>query len=459
MGDLTDADPLVVAAFLGEEGSVAGMMRAKPRPTPFVSGTAIVAGAKAGHERVCECLLRSKADVNSDFAGESLSIFFKQHGNMAVIPVYVRNGLNPNGSYAGRIFEKCADQGEAHGENAVKILLQYKLDPHSEYGYKGLQLSSQSGHTACVKLLLEARSDPMHPMGLQSLQTAVLMGQFKVVNMLLKASADASSRQGNEALNCAVHIGNNSLVKLLLTSHADPSSGLPAAAFRGNFNFVQMLIEQKADARSRQKAMKEAARCGHQMILENLMATGLNPGSSAADSALRLAQSRLKLETLNNQGNSTGREFNGIKGIINLLESRGVQRQLALRDPSQAAGAVTWTTFDGRRESCKPPNGPTPTPSHLHEWDFTAVKFKPCQTSFGSDGLPALPPTLPGHMGITSKLIRDAQSGGRPMLSHSKTHDMFKEFTSSVGSRPSSPQRTADSGPRFRARSSPAQKR
>lgn len=378
---------------------------------------------------------------------------------MAVIPVYVRNGINPNGLYAGRIFEKCADKGLAHGENAVKILLQYKLDPHSEYGYKGLQLSSQSGHTACVKLLLEAKSDPMHPMGLQALQTASLMGQFKVVNMLLKASADASSRQGNEALNCAVHIGNNSLVKLLLTSHADPSSGLPAAAFRGNFNFVQMLIEQKADAKSRQKAMKEAARCGHQMILENLMATGLNPASHAADSALRLAQCKLKLEMLNGQGNPAGREFNGLKGIISTLESKGVQRQLALPNPSHAGGAMTWTTFDGKRESCKPAPGPTPHPSHLHEWDFTAVQFKPCATSFGCDGLPALPPTLPGQMGISSKMIRDAQSSSRPMFSHSKTHDMYKEFTSNQSSRPSSPQRTVESGPRFRARSAPTRKR
>jgi len=124
---------------------------------------------------------------------------------------------------------------------------------------------------------------------MEALKTASLMGQYKVVKVLLAAKSDASSKEGNGALHMATHIGNTSLVNLLLEYHSDPSSGLAAAAFRNNVEFVKTLLNHKADGKSRRKALKEAARYGHQQIMQVLLKHGVDTSTPEADSALRLA--------------------------------------------------------------------------------------------------------------------------------------------------------------------------
>jgi len=280
-------EPLVISAGLGEEGNVMGLMRSKP--SPRVSGAAMIYAAQCGHEKVVQALLKGKADVHSPQAAQALEIFVKEMLVLAAVPMFLKFGLDARSRAAGSVLEFAADRGQGDGIMAVNTLLKHRADPTSEVGYKSLQLASQAGHEVIVHSLVEARSDPTSHSGMESLKTASLMGQFKVVKILLAAQADASSKEGNDALHCAVHVGNDSLVKLLLSNNSDPSSGLPAAAFRGNANFVKLLLEQQADASSRKKAMKEAARFGHQAILQHLFRSGVDTASSAGDSALRLA--------------------------------------------------------------------------------------------------------------------------------------------------------------------------
>lgn len=283
-----EQEMLVICAGLGEEGAVQGYMKAKP--TLEVSGRAMIAAARQSHEKICQLLLKFKADVNSEHTALALDIFVKQLGNLAVVPMFLQAGLSASSKISGAIFEHAADEGKVHGAVAVNKFLEYKLNPCSEVGYKGLQLAAQNGHEGIVKSLLVAKSSPTSHAGGQALQTASLMGQFKVVQMLLAYGADASSKEGSDALNCASHIGNHSLLHLLLDHNADPSCGLAAAAFRGNHKFVKDLLAASADAPSQNKALKEAARFGHQEIMKTLLRGGADTlTAQAGDSALRLA--------------------------------------------------------------------------------------------------------------------------------------------------------------------------
>jgi len=308
---VVEQEPLVISAALGEEGQVTGLMKAKP--SPEVSGRAMIAAARCGHEKVTEILLKHKADVNSEQGALCLDIFIGQHDAIGVGTMFLRYGLRTSSRIAARMLEYASDQGLGHGLKAVQELLKYRLNPTSEMGYKGLQLASQSGHEAIVKTLLDARASPTSRAGAVSLQTASLMGQFKVVKILLEAQGDASSKEGNDALNCAVHIGNDSLVKLLLNATANPASGLPAAAFRGNHKFVQLLLAREADPASKKKALREAARFGHQEIMHTLLQSGVDTHSRAGDAALRLAV-------------SSGRDPQVKSEIVQALVAHGARR-------------------------------------------------------------------------------------------------------------------------------------
>lgn len=287
-GDETvEEEQLVISSSIGEDGNIAALMKTKPPPE--VIGRAMIASARSGYEKIVSILLKSKADANSAQAAQALDIFVKEKDMLQVIPVFLQYGLRPESAIGGSIFEFAADKGKGHGIKGVQEFLKYKLNPESDAGYKGLTLAAQSGHEAIVRCLLVARASPTSHAGGESLKSASFMGQFKVVNILLDGKADASSTEGCAALNCAVHIGNNSLVELLLDHGANPSSGLPAASFRGNLKFVKLLLEEKADASSRKKAMKEAARFGHEDIMSALLRSGTDTSSSAGDSALRLA--------------------------------------------------------------------------------------------------------------------------------------------------------------------------
>jgi hypothetical protein len=292
-----EADPIVLAAWLGEEGTVRGMMKAKELPAEVISA-AFLAASEQGHQKLVDVMFTCKADVNSQYAATGLVKFFiGQQEALDVVPMFIRRGLHPMSRAAGEVFEYACDKGKAAGLKTCGLLLSKGLRPNEQFGVKGLQLAAQGGHDKIVHAILDAKADVTSENGGLSLRAACLMGQYKVVTMLIAAGADASSHVGNEALHAAVSIGNQSIVKLLIASQSDPSSGLPVAAFRGNETFIKLLLEARADAKSKQKALKEAARFGHQSILTLLYDSGVQLVSKEGVAALRLSHAMANAES------------------------------------------------------------------------------------------------------------------------------------------------------------------
>merc|ERR1712070_258152 len=130
-----------------------------------------VAAGRCGHEKVTEILLKLKADVNSHEAAQALEHFIRDHDRYHMVSMFCRSGLSPHSHISGSIFERAADHGKGDGIRAVQVFLDYKLNPTSNSGYKGLQLASQSGHEAVVKALLTAKANTTSHEGAQALMT------------------------------------------------------------------------------------------------------------------------------------------------------------------------------------------------------------------------------------------------------------------------------------------------
>jgi len=314
-------DPLVIAAFLGEDGNVRAQMKAK-RIDAATVGAAVFAAGGAGHQKVVETLLKCKADVNSDSAARTLELFVHQQERLEVVPMFLQFGLSSQSKVAGSIFEYAADKGKAAGIKVIRMLLDNGLRPDSEAGGKGLQLASQAGHSEIVNAILEAKADACSHDGGLALRGAAIMGQEKVVHALLKAGVMASSQEGNEALKCAVNINSNTIVKLLLVANSNPSYALPMAAFRSNAKLVKLLLEIRADAKSKRKAMKEAARFGHEKILNLLLAEGVETMCPEGVSALRLTDSALRMNC------EAPKMLEKKAGVLEILEMQGTRRLL-----------------------------------------------------------------------------------------------------------------------------------
>lgn len=314
-------DPLVVSAWLGEDRTVRSLMKAKKNDAAILD-SAVLAAGEAGHLRVVETLLKGKADVNSDAATRTLLNFVTQQDRLEVVPLFLQCGLGANSKTAGTIFEYAANKGKASGDKVVHMLLDNGFRPDSEAGGKGLQLAAQEGHEEIVKALFEAKADPGSHDGGLALRGAAIMGQVKVVHLLLKFGVMASSQEGNDALKCAVNIDSKTIVKLLLVANSDPSYALPMAAFRSNAKLAKLLLELKADAKSKRKAMKEAARYGHETILNLLVDEGTEIVSREGEAAWRMTDCALRMNCENTY------MLEKKAGVLDILETRSSRRVL-----------------------------------------------------------------------------------------------------------------------------------
>jgi hypothetical protein len=253
--------------------------------------------------------------------------------------MFLKYGMNAQSKVCCSIFEYSADKGKASGAKTVNLLLKNGLRPNSEAGGKGLQLACQAGHLEIVTAILEAKADiHSHYSGL-ALRGAAIMGQEKVVKLLLEAGCSASSDEGNEALRCAVNIQNHTIVNMLLDADSDPSKSLPMAAFKANVKLVKLLLksqkerlkqmgyedrveQERAIAKSKRKAMKEAARFGHEKILSLLFDQGVETLCSEADTAMRVTESALTMYC------EKPKMLNKRVGVLDALEMHGARRLL-----------------------------------------------------------------------------------------------------------------------------------
>lgn len=313
-------DPLVVAAWLGEDGNVRPLMR--DTVDPATVGAALLAAGQAGHQKVVETLLKCKAEVNSKASAQTLEIFVHQQERLEVVPMFLTFGLSPQSKTAGGVFEFAAEKGKAAGNRITRMLLDKGLRADSEAGFRGLQLASQAGHEDIVNMILEAKADPGSRDGGLALREAAIMGQVKVAHALLKAGAVASSEEGNEALKCAVKINSNTMIKLLLVANSDPSYALPMAAFRSNEKLVKLLLELKADAKAKRKALKEAARFGHEKVLSLLLDEGTENLCREGEAAFRMTASALKMNC------EAPKMLEKKAGVLEILDMYGTRRLL-----------------------------------------------------------------------------------------------------------------------------------
>jgi hypothetical protein len=331
-------DPLVVAAWIGESSNVKSLYRARKPDAATVEKAVLIAGQN-GHQKVIETLLECRADVHSDAVARTLDVFVHQQERLEVVPMFLKYGMSAQSKVCSSIFEYSADKGKTAGAKTVRLLLTNGLRPNSEAGGKGLQLACQAGHLEIVTAILEAKADiHSHYSGL-ALRGAAIMGQEKVVKQLLEAGIVASSDEGNEALRCAVNIQNHTIVNLLLDAASDPSKSLPMAAFRSNVKLVKLLLktqkerlkqidyehraeQERAIAKSKRKAMKEAARFGHEAILNLLFEKGVETLCSEADSAIRMTESALIMNF--EKPRTLSKKF----GVLEALDAHGARRLL-----------------------------------------------------------------------------------------------------------------------------------
>lgn len=205
----------------------------------------------------------------------------------------------------------------------VKLLLERGLDPNWEGGYyhTSLQAAARMGHTDIVKLLIAAGADPNKAGGSHStpLWAAVQYQRGEMVKLLIAHGADANPPASYwphartyypSLVQMAIAMDDMSIVKSLIDrgAHINPApserhSHFPAiieACHRGNPAMVRLLLTYGADPRilgpmkphviphyypavEKTSALHMACKMGHQEVVQELLAYGVDLESSDID--------------------------------------------------------------------------------------------------------------------------------------------------------------------------------
>ena len=193
-------------------------------------GTALMAAARNGDEKMALLLVDRGADINC-------------FGGLAV--------ANP--------LQAACSSGS---EPLVRFLIQRgaKVNPNLEGKIHDtpLQVACESGNQNLVRLLIEAGADINICQGAYgyALQAAASRGHHQIVALLLEEGANANAKGGQygTALQAAAARGSESITRLLLDSGADPNiqgggfrDALRAAAWRQHQSIFNLLLERGAD--------------------------------------------------------------------------------------------------------------------------------------------------------------------------------------------------------------------
>lgn len=205
----------------------------------------------------------------------------------------------------------------------VKLLLGRGLDPNFEGGYyhTSLQAAARMGHTDIVKLLIAAGADPNKAGGKYStpLWAAVQYQQGDMFKLLIAHGADANPPASYwplartyypSLIQMAIAMDDMSIVQSLIDrgAHINPApserhSHFPAiieACNRGNPAMVRLLLTYGADPRilgpmkphviphyypavEKTSALHMACKMGHQEVVKELLAYGVDLESSDND--------------------------------------------------------------------------------------------------------------------------------------------------------------------------------
>ena len=195
-----------------------------------IYGTALVAAARNGDEKMVILLVDRGADINC-------------FGGLAV--------ANP-------LQAACSSSSES----LVRFLIAKgaKVNPNLQGRNHDtpLQVACESGNQNLVRLLIEAGADINVCQGGYgyALQAAASRGHHQIVALLLDEGANVNAKGGHygTALQAAAARGLESITRLLLDSGADPNihsggfrDALRAAAWRQHQSIFDLLLERGAD--------------------------------------------------------------------------------------------------------------------------------------------------------------------------------------------------------------------
>lgn len=224
-----------------------------------IYGTALVAAARNGDEKMVLLLVDRGADINC-------------FGGLAV--------ANP--------LQAACSSGS---EPLVRLLIESgaKVNPNLEGRNHDtpLQVACESGNQNLVRLLIQAGADFNVCQGAYgyALQAAASRGHHQVVSLLLDEGADVNAKGGHygTALQAAVAKGSESITRLLLDSGADPNiqgggfrDPLRAAAWRQHQSIFDLLLEHGADVDLSVRLLRDGSsisgRPDHELLADSIHA-------------------------------------------------------------------------------------------------------------------------------------------------------------------------------------------
>lgn len=193
-------------------------------------GTALVAAASKGDERMVRLLVNGGADINC-FGGLVFGTPLEAacfSGSEPIVRLLLENGALVNPTVGGGKYDTA------------------------------LQVACEFGHEAVVRLLIRSGAQVNARGGGygHALQAAAAKGQYDISVLLLDQGADVNVQGGNygSALQAAAATGSEKVARLLLDAGADPNirgggfrDALRASAWRHEQSIFDLLLERGAD--------------------------------------------------------------------------------------------------------------------------------------------------------------------------------------------------------------------
>ncbi|CAI9634949.1 hypothetical protein GT037_008008 [Alternaria burnsii] len=161
-----------------------------------------------------------------------------------------------------------------------------------------LQAATSRGNEKVVEILIASGADVNCKRGSHgtALQAAAFLGHTKIVDMLMANGADVNCDAGSfgTALQSAAWCGHEVVVDMLIANGADiryhanriGSTALTGSAMNGHGNIVSKLLKVDVDNRTLNfrsglgTALYQAARKGHEQIVEELFQVGADHGDA-----------------------------------------------------------------------------------------------------------------------------------------------------------------------------------
>ncbi|KAF5586650.1 CAMK kinase [Fusarium pseudoanthophilum] len=316
--------PLISAARSGSEAVAKLLLNhgAHTEATDKSGGTPLIWAARAGSEGVVEHLIHHGADVNvSEYSGFTPLREARKKGHGAVEKLLLRAGASYDGSSSELSWplHEAAQRGYC---DRMRVILRQEgvnIEDKDSLGCTPLILAAREGRTAAADLLIRhgANVEAFDHWNHTPLMAAADQGRTSMVMTLTRNGADVLARdtEGNTSLSLAsrrgyigtvvclcsrnapvnssnnngetplflaVKNGHTDVARKLVDAGADINASdnkgftpLITAAEQGYVETVKLLVDRTAQLDSASLALIEAAKGGHEDVVEVLLEEGV----------------------------------------------------------------------------------------------------------------------------------------------------------------------------------------